>query len=467
MDTTTVGGADEAARMLEEACARFEAGWGSGSPPSIEELLGPAPESLRRPLLVELLRLDLARRTRGGEHPRPDEYLDRFRSEGDEVAAVFFGAQYWREGGPEPLPPLLSVPGHLLLGHLGRGGMGVVYKARREADGRHVAVKLMPADGADFGPDFARFQVEARAVACLAHPNIVKIHEVGTCLGQPYIVLEYAPGASLAARLTRGPLPPREAAAIAAALARALDHAHTRGILHRDLKPSNVLFAEDGTPKLSDFGLAKFVRPMREVSEEYCTAAVAFGEPARAVVLPHVEALRRAGEAATTIAGATASIDAGTRPGLILGSPHYMAPEQAEGRVDRIGPATDVYGLGATLYEMLAARPPVSGRGLINILAAVSSVPPEPLGVDVGPELEAVCFKCLAKDPGDRYANAAELAEDLGRFLDGRAVCATAAAPRRSPDGDVGRGAGEGSWVARLIGSITRSFTPSPPRRGG
>lgn len=273
-----------------------------------------------------------------------------------------------------------DVPGYEVLGELGRGGMGVVYQARHTQLNRLVALKVVLAGGHAGEQELRRFRTEAESVARLQHPNIVQIYEVGQHNGLPYIALEFCPGGSLAAQLGRAPLPPPETAEIVAALARAMHAAHQAGIVHRDLKPQNVLLAEDGTPKVTDFGLAKRL---------------------------------------DVTSGQTAT-------GAVLGTPSYMAPEQARGEKD-IGPAADVYGLGAILYELLTGRPPFRADTPLATVQQVLSDEPEPpahLRPKLSPDLEAVCLKCLRKAPDDRYPSALSLAKDLRRFLDGTPVVA-------------------------------------------
>jgi tetratricopeptide (TPR) repeat protein len=289
------------------------------------------------------------------------------------------------------------VPGYEILGVLGRGGMGVVYQARQVSLKRLVALKMILA-GPHAGPaELARFRAEAEAVARLQHPNIVHIHEVGEQGGAPYISLEFVDGGSLAQRLGGRPLPGREAAELVETLARAVHHAHQRGVVHRDLKPANVLLAARGlapaephagakpqaafVPKITDFGLAK----------------------------------RLEGDAGQTQSGA------------VMGTPSYMAPEQAAGKVKEVGPPADVYALGAILYECLTGRPPFRGETVVATLQQVLTeepVPPSRLQPRVHRDLETVCLKCLMKDPGRRYPSAAALAEDLARFGAGEAILA-------------------------------------------
>ena len=293
---------------------------------------------------------------------------------------------------PGPVPPptpavLPSVPGYELLAELARGGMGVVYQARQVGLNRVVALKMI-LSGSHAGIDErARFRTEAEAVARLQHPNIVQVHEVGEHDGRPFYSMEFCPGGGLDKKLSGAPLSSTAAAGLAAALARAVQAAHDKGVIHRDLKPANVLLAEDGTPKVADFGLAK-----------------------------QMEAAGR------------------TQTGAVLGTPSYMAPEQAGGRSKDVGPATDVYALGAILYEMLTGRAPFQGPSALATLAkviAADPVPPRQLQPKTPRDLEAVVLRCLEKEPARRYATADALAQDLQRFLDGRPVQARPIGPVR------------------------------------
>jgi serine/threonine protein kinase/WD40 repeat protein len=292
---------------------------------------------------------------------------------------------------PQDSAPL-SIPGYEILGELGRGGMGVVYQARHQALNRVVALKILLAGGFADSASLARFQAEAEAVARLQHPSIVQVYEVGKHHGRPYISLEFVSGGNLAHTLDRNPLPALEAAAMVENLARAMAYAHARGIVHRDLKPHNILLAEDGTPKITDFGLAK-----RLLSEPEAPAT-APDEPG---------------------ASATGAL---TQTGAILGTPSYMAPEQAEGKGQEVGPPADIYALGAILYDMLTGRPPFQGpTPLDTVLQVVTAepVPPSRLIPRVPRDLETICLKCLQKAPARRYATADELADDLQCFLRG------------------------------------------------
>ena len=279
------------------------------------------------------------------------------------------------DGVPTALPQL---PGFELLGELGRGGMGVVYKARRTGLNRTVALKMLLGGASSGSAEIARFRNEAEAIARLRHPNIVQVFDVGDHAGLPYIVLEYLGGGTLSERLRGAPQPAKAAARLTAVLADAVQAAHAAGVVHRDLKPSNVLLDEDGTPKITDFGLAK----------------------------------------------QTDSRHGPTRTGEMLGSPAYMAPEQLGGG-GAIGPATDVFALGAILYELLVGRPPFLGENEANTIWMLMSQDPVPvrrLRPQVPADLETICLKCLRKEPDKRYRSAAALADDLRRFLAGRPI---------------------------------------------
>ncbi len=297
---------------------------------------------------------------------------------------------------PDPSPlPESSWPRILdceILGLLGSGGMGKVYQARQLRLKRLVAVKVI-LTGANSASDVKRFRVEAEAVARLQHPNIVQIHAVGESNGCPYLVLEYVAGGTLADRLRSGPLPARQTADLVLTLARAIHFAHQRQIIHRDLKPANILLQRrssvgDSLPKIADFGLAKFL--------------VGDSPP----------------EGTSSAGGLTLS-------GSVLGTPNYMAPEQAEGLTQQVGPLTDVYGLGTILYECLTGQPPFPPGSLLATLERVRSespVAPRRLSPEVPLDLETVCLKCLDKEPERRYLSAEALADDLQRYLDGEPI---------------------------------------------
>lgn len=285
---------------------------------------------------------------------------------------------------PANLP---RIPGYEVEALLGRGGMGVVFRARHVRLNRVVAIKMAIAGAYAEQPERERFQREAEAVAALRHPHVVQIYDVGDSEGRPFYAMEYVAGGSLAAAAK--PMAPREAAALLLPLAGAIQAAHAGGIIHRDLKPANILLDEDGTPKVGDFGLSRRI------------------DDASALTLN----------------------------GMIVGTPSYMAPEQAVGDREGVGIAVDVYALGAILYELLTGRPPFRGQTHAETARQVVSsepVPPATLNPKVPRDLEIVCLKCLSKDQARRYPSAELLGADLRRFLDGEAIEA-------KPEGRAGR----------------------------
>jgi tetratricopeptide (TPR) repeat protein len=299
-------------------------------------------------------------------------------------------------------PDLPSIPGYEVLGRLGHGGMGVVYKARQLRLNRLVALKMIAA-GAHASPErLARFQIEAEALASLQHPHIVQIYEVGEWDRCPYIALEFVDGPSLDNHLAGAPQPLRAAAQLVETLARAMHSAHQRGIVHRDLKPANILLAFSREPLASaDVPLA-------------ATSALARGVTCGSRLNVYVPKITDFGLAKRL------EEDSHTRPGAIMGTPCYMAPEQAEGNLQDMGPLTDVYALGAILYEMLTGRPPFEGPSPLAVLQQVRGnepVPPSRRQPRVPRDLETICLKCLQKKPAQRYPSALALAEDLHRFL--------------------------------------------------
>jgi tetratricopeptide (TPR) repeat protein len=420
----------EQARALDDVCRRFEEAWkaGTGAPPPVEEYLGELPEPWRPALLRELLLLDLDYRWLRGERPTAEEYEGRFPEYLPAVRSAFakfvppssgdvprmtarpgrangaapdtaLDGDRTRVEGPGLAPPEApaaaaggalfegrQVPGYEILGKLGQGGMGVVYKALHLPLKRVVALKMIRPDVRDDAEYLSRFRREAETVARLQHPNIVQIYEIDEHGGLPYFALEFVEGGSLDRKVRGTPQPAAPAAELVETLARAMAAVHALGITHRDLKPANVLLLADGTPKITDFGLAK-------------------------------------------------QLDRRTLPtdaGAILGTPNYMAPEQASGRGEEVGPLADVYALGAILYELLTGRPPFLGENPFHTLAQVCThdpVSPRRLQPTVPRDLEKICLKCLEKEPRKRYASAADLADDLGRFRNGEPVRARLITP--------------------------------------
>src|SRR5712675_809633 len=269
-----------------------------------------------------------------------------------------------------------------VLEEIGRGGMGVIYRARQRHSRRIVALKRILSYHADSQETLARFRREAQAAASLDHPNILPIYEVSECDdGLPFFSMKFAGGGSLldAAPALRGE--PRRAVALMAKVARAVQHAHGQGILHRDLKPGNILLDGRGEPLVSDFGLAKWLDTTSNLTQTL----------------------------------------------TIFGTPGYIAPEQVNGSAGKLGPASDVYSLGAILFDLLTGRPPFLGENALKVIQQASEKPAPKLrtlmpGLDR--DLETICAKCLEREPGARYRSAADLAEDLERWLEGRHIVA-------------------------------------------
>ncbi|MBI3270526.1 MAG: VCBS repeat-containing protein [Planctomycetes bacterium] len=274
-----------------------------------------------------------------------------------------------------------------ILEELGRGGMGIVYKARQAEIGRIVALKVLLAGSLAGEEDLRRFRREAAAAASLSHPGIVAVHDVGVVEGRPYFTMEFIQGKSLASRVAEaGPLPPPEALRLLRRICEAVHHAHEHGLVHRDLKPDNVLVRPDGSPVVTDFGLAK---PMAD--NEHLTAS-----------------------------------------GVLLGTLVYMSPEQASGDLSDVGPLSDVYSLGAVLYQLLTGRPPFEGVNPVSLLAHVildDPVPPKVLRPGLASDVQTICLTAMAKSPARRYPSAQAFADDIGRFVAGESIVARPAGP--------------------------------------
>lgn len=293
------------------------------------------------------------------------------------------GGKAAEDASPEPLTDSADVFGgdYVLLDELARGGMGVVYKARQVSLNRLVALKTILAGQFATPADVDRFRAEAEAAANLDHPGIVTVFEVGSDGGRYFFSMALVDGMSLAQRIVPGPIAPRPAAELMAAVADALDYAHAKGIIHRDLKPANILVDEQGRPRITDFGIAKRVNVGPELAHE----------------------------------------------GEIIGTPSYMPPEQAAGQHDRIGRCSDVYSLGAILYALLTGHPPFQAATQVETLVQVLEVepiPPRQVNRVVPRDLDTIVMKCLEKMPRHRYVSAAQLAADLRAFLAGDPIVA-------------------------------------------
>jgi serine/threonine protein kinase len=396
---------DEIKAQVDQICDRFEQAWraaaAAGPPPPLGDHLTDVPAHAYPYLVHELIKLDVYYRGKRKESPRPDDYLSWLPTPLPpwlpEVFVVpssvhAFTTRPDENPGTPLIPPVENagpgqeangfpvIRGYTIVAELGRGAMGVVYQARQQGLHRDVALKMI-LNAQYVGPqERERFRAEAEAVARLNHPNIVQIYEIGEHQGQAFFSLELCQGGSLAEALKRrdSTLSAAEAAGLLETLARALHVAHRAQVIHRDLKPGNILLAANGTPRITDFGLAKRL----DVSHQ-------------------------------------------TQSGALLGTPCYMAPEQANGEVRRIGPASDVFALSAILYEVLTGRPPFKGETVFETLLQVRNdepVPPRRLQPRVPLDIETICLKGLQKDPARRYGSAEDLADDLRRFLQGEPI---------------------------------------------
>jgi WD40 repeat protein len=454
-DSHHLGGLDiDLARRIDAVCRRFEADWRVGGRPRLEDYLAEIPEEGRVALRAELEALEhelghagatISRSEPGPIAEAPTLALadsPTFPVPGLTDSRVHEQATVAPRddvtvdlGSAEPGPRDDSGPARVryfgdyeIEGELARGGMGVVFRARQRSLNRPVALKMILAGQLADAAAIRRFHIEAEAAANLDHPGIVPIYEVGEHEGQHYFSMGYVEGQSLAGRLAQGPLPCREAARLIVGVCEAVDYAHRRGVIHRDLKPANILLDQRGSPRVTDFGLARMVQ----------------GD-----------------------SGLTGS-------GQIMGTPSYMPPEQASGRRGEVGPAADVYALGATLYALVIGRPPFQAATATDTVIQVLSdepVPPRRLNAAVDRDVETICLKCLQKEPGKRYPTAAALREDLRRYLAGEPIQARPVGPaerawrwcRRNP---ALAGLAAGIALALVLGTAVASYFAVRATRG-
>ena len=417
---------------IDAVCRHYEADWRAGSRPSIEAYLAEVPDRARPALRAELEALECELRDEGetAERKVPESGSDSPTTTPGEATAepiIGPGSRSAREdvagsprddatiavassGAPQQARRAMGRVRYFgdyeINQEIDRGGMGVVYKARQVSLNRPVALKMILDGQLANEADVKRFHAEAEAAANLDHPGIVPIYEVGQHDGQHYFSMGFVEGQSLAHRLADGPLPPRKAAGLIRRVCEAIEYAHHRGVIHRDLKPANILLDRDGNPRVTDFGLAKKL------------------------------------ESDSSLTGS----------GQIMGTPSYMPPEQARGNRHEIGPAADVYGLGATLYRMVTGTPPfqaaTASETVLHVLMD-DPVPPRRLNPSIPADLETICLKCLEKEPSRRYASAADLGEDLRRHLDGEPIQARPAG-LLEPHPEVGPAAAGDRGFARV-----------------
>lgn len=372
---------------------QFIDAWQSGSSPRLEDLLSQIPSEDVQPTLLELLQWEIAWRKENGETPDLLEYLERFPEYASVVQSIFrvtfsnlpgeetptepVGLN--RRGGSRPTPPFIpsrtlpQLENYDVLEEIGQGGMGIVYKAWQRNTDRFVALKMLGQHVCSV-EDLGRFRAEVQAIARLNHPNIVPLYEAGEHEGRPFFAMELCEQGNLRRWMESRSLSQRESVILIEKLARGIAHAHAHNIVHRDLKPGNILLTQNDEPCITDFGIAK------QLDQKH-------GQ---------------------------------TRTGSVIGTPDYMSPEQASGNIHAVGPATDIYALGVILYELLTGHRPIEGPSEIQVLQRVMS--DEPVSIsswrpDVSPDLDAICQKCLEKEPHRRYGSALGLAEDLARWL--------------------------------------------------
>ncbi len=400
----------EELKRIEEASARFSAAWKTGASPRIEDYLVSEDEAIRIPLLSRLLEVELDHLEQQGALLGLSEYQSRFpdalgllrgffpdpevssMSSGElrtfeSTAERYYSHESVKTARPDSTQRASSRFGHyLLLGKLGDGSQGVVYRATDLRLNRVVALKTLRAGALATESERARFQIDANALASLDHPLVVPIFDVGDVAGMPYFTMRLIDGDSLSDRIDQYKGDFQRIGRLLATIARTVHEVHGRGILHRDLKPSNILLDRSGTPHVADFGLA--LRP--ESDQQF------------------------------------------DRTGVIVGTASYMSPEQAQGKVRDLTPATDLYSLGAILYELLTGQPPFRAKTTMETVVLVlerDPVPPRQLWSEIPRDLEQICLKCLEKDPSERYPSTEALADDLDRFGQGEVVDAQRLSP--------------------------------------
>jgi serine/threonine protein kinase/WD40 repeat protein len=392
----------EALERIDAICLQFERAWQKDEAPSLEEHLGQGLPDDHDALLFELLMIEITYLQRRGEDWEWVEYHRRFPADREcldaaaEQLARYGSATTDGHGksqhGPQLPQRIRYVGNYEILEEIARGGMGVVFKARQTRLNRIVALKMLLGSSLATPTAIRRFQHEARIAARLNHPRIVPIHEIGEFEGHPWYTMDYIPGNSLDGEVRLGPLDASRATRFVRQIAETVQFAHDQGVLHRDLKPANILLDSDGDPLVADFGLAKLIQKQDVEGLETLTAT-----------------------------------------GQVIGTPSYMSPEQASGKLGEVSERTDVWALGGILYACLTGRPPFAAATTVDTLLQVmrhEPVEPRELNPSIPRDLENICLKCLSKEPRHRYSSAVNLAEDLERFETGRPVQAR---PLRTP----------------------------------
>jgi len=380
--------------VIDRLCDEFEAALQQDDQPVVEDFLLRVPREHQTALRRELIGLEQDHRLAQGQSSKPIVHKSRIDKETDAIRGGFASEKLTskelvvlhemvaRQSSTEPVAPLTNGEAfgdYEIVDVLGRGGMGVVYRAYHRKTSRSVALKMILRGVSESEEAIARFRNEAKSAAQLNHPNIVPVYDVGEFNGQHYFSMALVDGESLSERLASRPLAGREAAVLLKTIADAIETAHQAGIIHRDLKPSNILIDGDGLPKVTDFGLAR----------------------------------------------RTESSSGLTVTGQLMGTPSYMSPEQACGDSACVDARSDIYALGAILYTTLTGRPPFQAASVVETVRQVldeDPVEPRVLNSDIERDLETICLKCLSKDPLQRYATAQDLSDELSRFLDGHAI---------------------------------------------
>jgi Flp pilus assembly protein TadD/predicted Ser/Thr protein kinase len=382
------------AHQIDRICDDFESQWCAGSKPPAEAFLSQVEPVLQHRLLIELLGLEIDYRSRSDSPLNRDELQSRFPDRIDELTHLLDAGETLHRRADQTAPPqnpLRFAPNtpfgdYELLEEIGRGGMGLVFRARNLRLNRIVALKMIASQASASDETVGRFFAEAKAAAQLDHPGIVPIYYVGQVEGQQFYTMAYIEGSNLSDRVQSGPLEVREACQLMREVALAVQHAHDHGIVHRDLKPANVLLDINNRPRIVDFGLAKHLWGATDL----------------------------------------------TASGQIMGTPNYMSPEQASGVPRTMSATIDVYGLGAILYCLCTGRPPFQASSVamtLNQVRELEPVSPRQLVPSIPRDVETICLKCLSKEPAARYASARDVADELTRFLESRPIVARPVPP--------------------------------------